>query len=480
VPVEVLDNDTAPENITITTSTGRVWYDAGNGTLSFLYPNGTSFQQVEVTVSDGEDSSSYWVNVTPKESDEPPVVKLPHMFNISLDAQGILDLTPFATDLESGSEQLVWAVVTAPSEIVAVMQDGHLLQLLPVATEEGDHVVTLSVTDPDENVVQAELLVRIGAQVHHAPEILMGDDALPLTLKVVRGEELEVNLALQKYWYDREDFNRPQVMRWEAVSLRPSLFTVEIGQDQELIITAFDRTGAGYLTLRLIDSDGDVSKTESVRVEVVEPSSIASSWVTYILAALVLIIVVGALMMVARGRGSRTAKPARPGKAPSKAALPDEGPAPTEAAEAAEAPGAPTAPAAVVPGRVVQVLMVHESTSLMAQMTGDEGHALTPEKEDELIEQSTLFAQERFEGASVGTIKAFKFDGTEVLVGKGKNYFLVTRCTGTGFDGVVSEMKRSIINIDVGMGERLDKWYPGQQVTPLEDELRELLAGGGT
>ncbi len=113
----------------------------------------------------------------------------------------------------------------------------------------------------------------------------------------------------------------------------------------------------------------------------------------------------------------------------------------------------------------------------MTQMTGDEEFALSDEKEDDLIEQSTMFAQERFEGANVGAIKAFKFNGTEVLVGKGMNYFLVARCTGNEFEDVASEMKRSIINIDVGLGDQLKKWYPGQKISPMEAEVLELLSG---
>ncbi|NIP34387.1 MAG: hypothetical protein GWN18_05550, partial [Thermoplasmata archaeon] len=64
---------------------------------------------------------------------------------------------------------------------------------------------------------------------------------------------------------------------------------------------------------------------------------------------------------------------------------------------------------------------------------------LSLEKEDELIEMSTLFAQERFDDANVGTIKAFKFNGEEVLVGMGRHYFLVARCSGDEFDDVAHE-----------------------------------------
>ena len=111
-------------------------------------------------------------------------------------------------------------------------------------------------------------------------------------------------------------------------------------------------------------------------------------------------------------------------------------------------------------------------------MTGDREEELSEEKADELIEMSTLFAQERFEDTKVGTIKAFKFNGEEVLVGKGRYYFLVARCGGTDFDAVAHEMKRSIVNIDVNLAEKLEKWYPGQKVTPLEEEMRELLQAG--
>jgi hypothetical protein len=43
---------------------------------------------------------------------------------------------------------------------------------------------------------------------------------------------------------------------------------------------------------------------------------------------------------------------------------------------------------------------------------------------------------------------------------------------------VATEIKRSIINIDVNLGERLREWYPGQKVSALEEEVRSLLEQG--
>ena len=140
---------------------------------------------------------------------------------------------------------------------------------------------------------------------------------------------------------------------------------------------------------------------------------------------------------------------------------------------------APAKPAVEVPATIVGLLVIHESTSLMAAMPGEREHALEEEQLDEFIEQATLFAQERFEDAKVGAIKAFRFGDNEVLVGKGINYYIVARCEGNQFDDVVTEIKRSIINIDVNLGERIRGWYPGQRIQRLEDELRELRNGQG-
>ena len=123
-------------------------------------------------------------------------------------------------------------------------------------------------------------------------------------------------------------------------------------------------------------------------------------------------------------------------------------------------------------------MVIHESTSLITQAKSDKVDQLAPDKEDELIEMSTLFAQERFDDTKVGTIKAFKFNGEEVLVGKGRDYFLAARCSGTDFDNVAHEMKRSIVNIDVNIADRISNWYPGQKITPLEEELQALLTEG--
>lgn len=475
LPVQLLDNDNSLENITITTDSPRVTFNRDNLTMEFLYPNNSLDEEVEVDVFDGADHVLYWINVTAIESNEPPVMALPESFDITLDAEGTLDLRSRATDQESSQEDLVWSVVSFSEGVVVAITEGHLLQVIPVATTKSNETVVLAVTDPDGNSVQDELTIRIRDVGRHPPVILIGDDALPGVNKVERNGELVINLALQKYWYDQEDYNRPEVMTWEVTSLRPSLFRAEIGTDNKLIITTFGRTGAGYMTLVLKDSEQGVSSTESVRVEVVEPASETSSWLMWVVAAIVLIIVVGLLLVVSRKRGEPKPKPSPKAQVPSGVVAAAPGPAAGPDAPE-ESPGEAAPATVAIPGKIVQVLIIHESTSLMTQMTGDKEHILPDEKEDDLIEQSTLFAQERFEGANVGAIKAFKWNGNEVIVGKGMNYFLVVRCTGNEFDDVASEMKLSIINIDVGLGDRLKKWYPGQKVSPMEEEVRELLA----
>jgi len=473
IPVTLLDNDDTLEEITITTDSPRVTYNRDNLTIEFRYPNNSLNEEVKVDVFDGTDHVLYWINVTAIESNEPPVITLPASFEITLDAQGILDLRSRATDLESSSQTLVWTVVSFTEGVVVAINDGHLLQVIPVSTMKSNETVVLSVTDPDDNTVEGELTIKIRDVGRHPPVILRGEESLPGIIKVERNGDMVVNLALQKYWYDQEDYNRPEVMTWEVTSLRPSLFRAEIGTDNKLIITTLDRTGAGYLTLVLKDSEQGVSSTESVRVEVVEPASETSDWLMWVIAAIVLILFVGILLVVSRGRGKE--KPRPEPKVPASAVAESPGlAAGPDVPEESDSEPAPTEKA--IPGKIVQVLVIHESTSLITQMTGDKAHALADEKEDDLIEQSTMFAQERFEGANVGTIKAFKFNGTEVLVGKGMNYFLVARCTGNEFDAVASEMKLSIINMDVGLGDRLNKWYPGQKVSPIEAEVRELLS----
>ncbi len=488
VGLTILDNDSDPEDITIVTSSPRVWGDVANSSLYMFYPNGTSNELVEVNVSDGEAWSLYVLNVTVEESNEPPVIAFPpgFSFNLTLDAQGVLDLTPYASDLESPAEALVWSVVSSPQELVVAMHDGHMLQVIPVATVKGTHVVVLAVTDPDENVAQGQLTVGLRVESRHDPVILRGDDALPRIVKVAPGGKAEINLALQKYWYDQEDYNQPQLVRWEAESLRPNLFTVELDANHKLTIKAFEAKGAGYFTLLLIDGDEGISSKESVQVVVEEPESAVGGWLTYAIAAIVLLVVVAALMVASRARGAapKVAKAAKvevPEPRPTAAVVSKERrPKPPAKRDAPAAPVAAeaAAPPPPAPGRILEVLVIHESTSLIAQKVRGPDDALPPLKEDDLIEMSTLFAQDRFEGAKVRTIKAFKFNGDEVLVGKGMNYFLAVRCSGTEFDEVVEEMKRSIVNIDVNLGDKLSKWYPGQKVTPLEEELRELLSGG--
>ena len=480
VDIVIEDNDSDLGDITITTSTSRVWGDVENGTLNILYPFGRVAETVDINISDGVAWSLYSINVTPEESNEPPVIDTEDGFGIVIfiDSQGVMDLRPFARDVESNKDELVWSVLDFPSELVAAVHDGHMLQVIPVTTVVGERMIALACTDPDENAAYANLTVDLREENRHPPVIIRGPEALPNIIKVEVDGKAEINLALQKYWYDQEDYNMPQELRWEVESLRPSLFSVGLDANQKLTINAFGTKGAGYFTIRLFDSDSDVSQTESVQVVVVEPKTSSPPWMLFAFVTAILAVVVIGLMAASR-RGDKGGRP-RPKPKPSIQPVPVVAkkpekvpPSEEDTEEAEEAP-----PVEVVPGRIQELLVIHESTSLITQMTGDREEELSEEKADELIEMSTLFAQERFEDTKVGTIKAFKFNGEEVLVGKGRYYFLVARCSGTDFDTVAHEMKRSIVNIDVNLAEKLEKWYPGQKVTPLEEEMRELLQAG--
>jgi len=487
VPIDLVDIDSPPASLTVTTDSPRVTYDADNTTLVFLYPNGSAEEDVAVTVGDGVNSTLYAIHVRPIVSDTPPVVSLPPKLTISLDGQGIIDLAPYATDVESGSSALVWEVTGTSTGFVAVVDGGHVLRVIPVATAPGNYTLPLRVRDPDGNEVDAVAHIELSRALRHAPVILRGPDALPRLLKVERGTELVVPLALNRYWYDQEDYNKPQMVTWEAESLRPRLFSVQVDADRNLHIVASDTVGSGYLTLQLIDSDQLASSIESVQVQVVEPGRGGTSWLLWVLLVFGLVLIVGALLLVsdrrakareARGqaRVTRTAQTAPAAKVARAVAAPEA----ASRAPAPEQPAGAGAPQEPVVARIQDVLVIHESTSLVAQMSRGGEPGMTTEKMDELIELSTMFAQERFEGAKVGTIKAFKFDGTEVLVGKGLNYYIVARCSGNVFEQVAGEMKRSIVNIDVQLSERLSKWYPGQRVPELEAELKDLLEGNNS
>jgi len=490
-PITIEDNDSPVEGMTITTSTARVWGDPVNGTLHFLYPFSGVPEVVQVNISDGEAWSVYDINVTPEESNEPPVIDLPQGLLVTMDAKGEMDLRPYARDLESPRDQLVWSVVSSPDDVVVTVEDGHLLKVIPVATVPGERPVALLCMDPDGNSAYANLTVVLVGEDRHPPVILRGPDALPRVVSVDAEGKEDLNLALQKYWYDQEDYNQPHLLRWEVESLRPSLFTVDLDSNQKLTIRAFETTGAGYFTIRLVDSDGDVSQTESVQVVVKEPAGATSSGLMFAIAAIILILVVVGLMAASRSKDKRPGKPETPEKL-EKLEMPTSALEPppvvvkerkerlraVEEKEGEEEGAEEAPPVERVPGRIRELLVIHDSTSLIIQMQEDKEDVLSEEMEDELIEMSTLFAQERFEDTKVGTIKAFKLNAEEVLVGKGRAYFLVARCSGTDFNDVASEMKRSIINIDVNMAEKLKNWYPGQKVTPLEEELRDLLQTG--
>ncbi len=487
VPLALADIDSPLAGITVTTDSPRATYEADNTTLVLLYPNGSVEENVAVTVSDGLNQTSYVIHVRPIVSDTPPRVELPLSFAISLDGQGLIDLTPYATDVESTASELVWEVNGTSTGFVAVVDGGHVLRIVPVATAPDNYTLPLRVRDPDGNVVDVVAHIALTKALRHPPVILRGPDAVPRLLKVVRGTELVVPLALNKYWYDQEDYNKPQQVRWVAESLRPKLFDVEVDADRNLRIRASDTLGSGYLTLQLIDSDLQPSSIESVQVQVVEPEEDGTSWLLWVLLIVVLFTIVGALMVVSdrrasarAARGQARVTPTAPGAPVAKGARAAAVGTTAAGSPAPGPPGGAAPPTEPVPARIQDVLVIHESTSLVAQMGRGGENGLASEKMDELIELGTMFAQERFEGAKVGTIKAFKFEGNEVLVGKGLNYFIVARCSGNVFEEVAGEMKRSIVNIDVQLSDRLSKWYPGQRVNELEAELKDLLEGNSS
>jgi hypothetical protein len=472
--LEVIDNDSPMENITIVSSSSSVTVDMENLTLTFLYPNGSTAETVTITASDGINSTEYMVQVTPIVSNTAPTVKPIPTFEISLDGQGILNLSTYVTDRESPVEELVWTVVGTYQAFIPSVLEGSLLRIIPVASVSGTHELNLEVADPDGNTVPVMLDVKLILANRHPPVILRGEDAIPTLIEIERGKEYVIELALGKYWYDQEDHHQPDQMSWEARSLRPQLFTVQIEEGPRLRIKATQNTGTGYFTLQLFDSDLDASRIETVQVQVTKSEEEGVKWLCWVGAVVALIIVVGAVMVIARRGGEvRKVRAARKEieRMPS---IPTEEAAPV-VAEEAPAEAAPPEP---VPASVEDVLIIHENTSLVTQLSRGGGAAVPDEKLDELVELATLFAQERFEDVKVGTVKAFKFNGTEVLVGKGLNYFVVTRCTGNMFDDVVAEIKRSIINMDVQYSDRLAKWYPGQKLSDLEGELKELLGGG--
>jgi hypothetical protein len=479
VEIDIEDNDTDTENLTITTSTTRVWGDVANSTIHFLFPFSAENQTVEVNISDGVAWSVYSINITPELSNEPPVITFPQGIVLTIDAQGVVDLLPYASDRESSPEEMVWSLVGFPNDLVVVIHDNRTLQIIPVATAAGVHQIALACTDPDENAAYGNLTVNLIIENRHPPVILRGPDALPKVIKVEVEGKVDINLALQKYWYDQEDFNQPQNLRWEVESLRPSLFSVDLHANHKLTISSFGTTGSGYFTIKLFDNDDDVSTTESVQVKVVTAKDTSTSWLTFaIVAAVVIIVVIGLLAVSRSGEKEVKAKPkppAVPVSATKAKQLEEVPPLDEEPEETEEAP-----PPEAIPGSISEVLVIHANTSLITQVTGEGVPDLSTEKADELIEMSTMFAQERFEDTKVGTIKAFKFNGDEVLVGKGRYYFLVARCSGNMFDDLAHEMKRSIVNIDVNMADKLKNWYTGQRITPLEEELRELLSEGST
>jgi hypothetical protein len=184
------------ENITITASSTRMWGDVDNLTINWLYPFGAVDEQVEINVSDGEAWSVYIINVTVEESNDPPTISFPQGIVVALDAQGILNLTPYAYDRESPRESLVWAVMGQHQSVVLTITDGHILQIIPIATDEGEHAVELSLTDPDDNTVYANLTVKLVEETRHSPVIRRGDDAIPRLIKVDKGGAEELNLAL--------------------------------------------------------------------------------------------------------------------------------------------------------------------------------------------------------------------------------------------------------------------------------------------
>jgi hypothetical protein len=109
VAVALHDDDDEASNLTVSTNSSRVAWDAGTSSLVLLYPEGSVSELVRVTVRDGKTSSKYVLDVNHIPVNDAPVISgVPLTVNVT---EEVMVLIPFVvTDPDDSMDDLVLVI----------------------------------------------------------------------------------------------------------------------------------------------------------------------------------------------------------------------------------------------------------------------------------------------------------------------------------------------------------------------------------
>jgi len=219
----------------------------------------TGVYVLRLTVSDGQASASDEVTVTVNAANQAPDVDAGASQTISLPSNSVT-LNGTATDdgLPAGSSVSVTWTKTSGAGTVS-FANANAVTTTATFSQSGSYVLRLTATDSQLSAFD-EVVITV-TEPNQAPQVLAGADqsiTLPVTSVALQGETADDGLPVGS-----------QVsVQWTKVS---GAGTVNFGNATQAVTTA-SFTAAGVYVLRLTASDGALSATDDVQINVIDPA----------------------------------------------------------------------------------------------------------------------------------------------------------------------------------------------------------------
>lgn len=252
----VMDPDDTPETLVWSAeSEGQILVEIDPQTheVTFRSDGWTGAETVLFTVTDPQGETgkgSLMATLVPVTM--PPILKpFPDVQLIAHAPGKVIDLDEYVFDLNHTPEQIEWS---AQGQKVVVLTFGPR-NLVTISSEQpAQETITLTVTDPDGNQAEGQLLVT--AEGLQPPVIA----ALPET--VLKAGEAKTAYDLDDFTSD--DFTLPEQIEWRATGVNKAHLMVSIGGDHNVLVVANNEwSGTEAVTFIASDTDGNETSREA-------------------------------------------------------------------------------------------------------------------------------------------------------------------------------------------------------------------------
>jgi RHS repeat-associated protein len=256
-------DDGLPEGGSLTTTWAKV---SGPGDVTFADEHAVSTTAsfsthgtyvLSLTASDGALSTTKEVTITVEPQNQPPTVNAGVDQRIALPSTATLDGTVTDDGLPSGSTvTTLWTHVSGPGTVM--FEDPTLTDTVATFSDAGEHVLKLTATD-GELTTHSEVRITVDP-VNQAPTVAVGDDqriSLPASAQLN-------GTASDDGW----PFGSTLTTTWAKVS-GPGTVTFAA---PNVTVTTASFSAPGNYVLSLTATDGQLSTTKELNVEVTPPN----------------------------------------------------------------------------------------------------------------------------------------------------------------------------------------------------------------